>query len=201
MYLHQQDPAPSPYGQYPGGHPSSSYSHRHAPPDRQASPVIDSNGFRNWFNSHLATLAANNKLIIPQIAFIARKHPPHYADIVAHCIELHIRKPAPTADASLGLFHAPKTLRRTRPPWGSCFRVFAHTQPRYPFKRRPSIIQPLSAAVLDAFGTILWSARRFLALVTSGSLFMHRLVLRRSAIQLEVQAHLLIVIHIPTSKF
>ncbi|KDQ20713.1 hypothetical protein BOTBODRAFT_26732 [Botryobasidium botryosum FD-172 SS1] len=96
MYLHQQGPAPSPYGQYQGGYPSSSYSHHHAPPVRQASPVVDPNGFRNWFNSHLATLTVNNKVIIHQIAFIAREHAQHYADVVAHCIELHIRKVPPS---------------------------------------------------------------------------------------------------------
>lgn len=85
------------YGQTfppPGGYPQHvppSLNYQPAPPAPPPFYHVDPNTFRRDYMSHLTELQINSRPIIHNLVMIARENV-RFAEIVAQCIETHIRR-------------------------------------------------------------------------------------------------------------
>ncbi|KAH7887649.1 hypothetical protein F5I97DRAFT_1806239 [Phlebopus sp. FC_14] len=99
MSMYSQAPA---YGQVaypaPGYHQSalSAYSYQQPPPSIPPPPIyhVDPNSFRRDFAARLAELTINSRPIIQTLSMFAQEYS-RWADVVAQCLDAHIRRVPP----------------------------------------------------------------------------------------------------------
>jgi pre-mRNA cleavage complex 2 protein Pcf11 len=80
----------------PGYHQSSLAGYSYQPPPLPAPPVyhVDPNSFRRDFTARLAELTINSRPIIQTLSMFAQEYS-RWADIVAQCIDTHVRRVSP----------------------------------------------------------------------------------------------------------
>ncbi|KIJ20263.1 hypothetical protein PAXINDRAFT_68604 [Paxillus involutus ATCC 200175] len=80
----------------PGYHQSSLAGYSYQPPPLPAPPVyhVDPNSFRRDFTARLAELTINSRPIIQTLSMFAQEYS-RWADIVAQCIDTHVRRVPP----------------------------------------------------------------------------------------------------------
>ncbi|KAG8906866.1 hypothetical protein FRB99_005926 [Tulasnella sp. 403] len=84
------------YGGYQAPPASYSYPQQYTPPPPPPNPHhMSASQFRAWFSTKLADLVVNQKTIIHNLAFIANDNVNRMSEVIAGCIETHIRNAPP----------------------------------------------------------------------------------------------------------
>jgi hypothetical protein len=92
------------YGQVSYGGPSYTQTSGYYPPPPAHFYHVDPNTFRRDYSSRLAELTINSRPIIQNLSMIAQEYT-RFSEIVAQCLEAHIRRVSITCFSAVSALH------------------------------------------------------------------------------------------------